>query len=671
MKAIEITDLSQYQMPSSLAFSEDGKFGVFRVSQADLDDNSYHSNLWVLETESGTVRQLTNGNKERAFAFNGPHSVLIPALRTEADQKKAQEGQQLTVFYEVNLLDGEAKELFRVPLSGATAKRLEAGLYLITASFDNNKPDFSQLKGEELAAAKKAWAEEKDYQIVDELPFWFNGRGFINKKRSRLYLYQVSDKSLKAITQPLFDTAGAQYCRDLRAVIYSGVTFDGLMDLGKGLYLYSIDSGETRCILPENRYTIRNFCLDNEGRRVIFGGSPLRGRPPVPGNSIFAVSLEGGAVTPLLQPLPEDLGLSTCCDVRYGGGQTMTFRNETLYLLTSYDNSSGICALRDGDTQLQHITPPDLSVDFFAFAGERLYAACLKDTRPLELFSIDLNTGSADRVSHFNDACLEDKYIARPQPLSYINKDGLRIDGFVLLPMDFDPAKQYGGVLEIHGGPRNSYSDAFIHEMQVMAGAGYFVFYCNPRGSAGRGEDFANIYGKYGTIDYEDIMGFTDTVLATYPQLDPERLTVAGGSYGGFMTNWIIGHTDRFKAAASQRSIANWLSQFGVSDVGERYCAREIAATPWTAPEAMWRASPLAAADKVKTPTLFINSDEDYRCWMSEGIQMYVALILRGIPTRMCIFHGENHELSRSGKPKHRIRRLTEITSWLYRYMSA
>ncbi|MBR4888238.1 MAG: S9 family peptidase, partial [Clostridia bacterium] len=153
-----------------------------------------------------------------------------------------------------------------------------------------------------------------------------------------------------------------------------------------------------------------------------------------------------------------------------------------------------------------------------------------------------------------------------------------------------------------------------------------------------------------------------------YPAIDPKRVCETGGSYGGFMTNWIIGHTHRFCCAASQRSIANWLSFYGVADIGYFFATDQCDGNPFDDAEKLWKQSPLRYAGNVKTPTLFIHSDEDYRCPLPEGLQMYTALADRGVPTRLCMFHGENHELSRSGKPKHRVRRLTEITDWFEKY---
>ena len=189
--------------------------------------------------------------------------------------------------------------------------------------------------------------------------------------------------------------------------------------------------------------------------------------------------------------------------------------------------------------------------------------------------------------------------------------------------------------------------------------------FCNPRGSDGRGNEFGDINGKYGTVDYDNIMEFTDEMLKKYPEVDPKKVGVTGGSYGGFMTNWIIGHTDRFVCAATQRSIANWTAFEYTTDIGLSFAKGQMRATTDENIEKMWFHSPLKYAKNCTTPTLIIHSDNDFRCWMVEGLSMFTALKKANCETKLCLFKGENHELSRSGKPLHRIRRLKEIQDWL------
>ena len=250
-----------------------------------------------------------------------------------------------------------------------------------------------------------------------------------------------------------------------------------------------------------------------------------------------------------------------------------------------------------------------------------------------------------------------------------VNRGGYELDGWILKPAYFDEKRTYPAILDIHGGPKTAYGEVFFHEMQFWAAQGYIVFFCNPTGSDGRGDQFADLRGRYGQIDYEDLMAFADAVLDRVPQIDPRRVGVTGGSYGGYMTNWIIGHTDRFAAAASQRSIANWVSMIGTDDCGFTFDTDQMDADPWKGMVKIWDQSPLQFADKVKTPTVFIHSFEDYSCPIQEGMQMYNAIVHHGVEARMCLFKGESHGLSRIGKRHHRVRRLREMTDWFNHYL--
>ena len=380
---------------------------------------------------------------------------------------------------------------------------------------------------------------------------------------------------------------------------------------------------------------------------------------------VYTVDTETGKLT-LLRAEEESMYGSVGSDCRYGGGEQRQARGANLYHVTTrWGNAHLYRLLPDGSSA--PVITEEGSVDSFAVSPDTdtILLVGLFHNKLQELYT--WQDGVLTQVSHFNDGALAGKYVAEPQRIT-LQSQGWEIEGWVLLPKDFDPHQTYPGILDIHGGPKTVYGPVFYHEMQYWANLGYFVFYCNPMGSDGRGNAFADIRGHYGETDYANLMDFTDAVLARYPQIDQRRLAVTGGSYGGFMTNWIIGHTNRFACAASQRSISNWLSFYGVSDIGFRFATDQCDGNPFDSPEALWAHSPLKYAKAAVTPTLFIHSDEDYRCPMAEGMQMFTALADRGVPTRLCYFRGENHELSRSGKPKHRARRLKEITDWFQQY---
>ncbi|MBQ2228191.1 MAG: S9 family peptidase, partial [Firmicutes bacterium] len=338
-----------------------------------------------------------------------------------------------------------------------------------------------------------------------------------------------------------------------------------------------------------------------------------------------------------------------------GGGRAAKMVGDTLYFISTRFDGAYLFMLKDGE--IKQISERAGSVDCFDVLDGKALAIALYDMKGQEAYD-----EKGRQLSHFNDKVLRNKYVAKPEVLN-VDRGDYEVHGFVLKPMDYDPEKKYPVIIDIHGGPKTVYGEVFYHEMQYWAGKGYFVIFCNPTGSDGRG-DFMNIMGAYGQVDFQDIMAFCDKALEAYPAMDPENFFETGGSYGGFMTNWIIGHTDRFRACAAQRSISNWFSFYGVSDIGVGFVPDQNAADPWGSPEALWDRCPMKYADRVKTPTLFIHSFEDYRCPIDQGYQMFTSLIAHGVEAKLVGFRGENHELSRSGKPLHRLKRLNEITGW-------
>jgi len=222
--------------------------------------------------------------------------------------------------------------------------------------------------------------------------------------------------------------------------------------------------------------------------------------------------------------------------------------------------------------------------------------------------------------------------------------------------------------LQIHGGPRALFGAGIFHEFQVLASEGIAVIYTNPRGSAGYEESFTQgVMRSYGEGDYEDLMVCVDEALRVFPWIDANRLGVCGGSYGGYMTNWMITQTDRFKAAVTFRSICNWVSKFGTSDIGYMQPESISGAETYWGEDTLeqMKHSPLYYVDHVKTPTLIVHSEEDLRCPIEQGEQWFTALKLRGVETEFVRIPGENHELSRSGKPKHREERLRHLVRWM------
>src|SRR5579875_2542068 len=349
---------------------------------------------------------------------------------------------------------------------------------------------------------------------------------------------------------------------------------------------------------------------------------------------------------------------------------------ETLYLLASQRGATRLYAIpRSGaDPRPATLTPGDVHVRDFSIddAKDRLALLVATATRPQEIFV--RSTAPSDemrRITGFNDTLFNELQLTAPEYMPYTGVDGWPMDGWILKPPDFDPAKKYPLVVEIHGGPHTQYGYGFFHEMQMLAAEGYVVLYTNPRGSCGYGYDFANaVRGAWGEKDSLDIMLGVDALLQR-GYIDEQRMGVTGGSYGGFMTNWLVGHTDRFKVAITDRCVSNMATMFGASDIGWDLADDNLETTPWEDLEKYMNMSPIKYVENIHTPLLIIHSEQDLRCGIEQAEQLFAALKWMGREVKFVRFEGQSHGLSRGGHPKSRMERLRHIQSWFARYLKS
>ncbi len=659
MEKLQLRDFLNYKFVSNLEMSPDKKNVGFVVSISDYDSNSYKSNIWLMNSNTKKYSKLTSLNKEKSFLWLDNETLLFASLRDDKLKEKIETGEAWSVYYTISINGGEAEEFMRIPLNVTDIKPIDSENFVITAQFDNNLIDLHGLTGEEREKAAAKIKENKDYEVLDEIPFWSNGGGFTNKKRNRLYIFNKTTKKLTPITDEFTDVAVFKLKND--SILYIANRFTDKLDLYDSLNIYNINENKNTILIPQEKYSIGY--ADFIGDKIVLTLSDMSEIGLNQNKDIYL--FENGELK-LITKHDTGFGNSVGSDCRYGGGKSVRIVGDNMYFTSTLGKSSFINKLSlNGDLLI--LSDNIGSIDCFDVNNDEILFIGLRGSRLQEIYSLVGETET--QLTTLNEDIYTNKSISIPEYMPFYNDDGIELDGFVIKPVDYDENKKYPAILDIHGGPKTVYGEVFYHEMQVWANMGYFVFFCNPRGSDGRGDEFSDIRGKYGTIDYDDLMKFTDLVLKHYPQIDDSRVGVTGGSYGGFMTNWIIGHTDRFKCAASQRSISNWISKFGTTDIGYYFNADQNASTPWQNHDKLWWHSPLKYADKAVTPTLFIHSEEDYRCWLTEGLQMFTALKYHGVESRLCMFRGENHELSRSGKPKHRVRRLEEMTNWFEKYL--
>ncbi len=647
MRPIAVDDVFRLKYLSDVTFSPEGKTACFVVTEADRKKNDYRSFIYL--RRDGKNRRLTSFGKESSFRYLDEDTILFPGKREEDDENKL-----ASRWYRISLSGGEAELAYTFPIPVSRVLPLPGGDLLVEG---RTFPGFEELyTGDKklLSAFAKHRKENEDYEEIAQVPWWWNGATYTKGAYISLFRYDARRKKLRRLTEENVNVFDVKLSADGATAYYMTTPVQPLLSMTgtTALWRMELESGETRRLAADSEhFTLGGFEVGDSFLLVLASDNRFGLNTDT---DFYKLDPDSGALT-LYARHGESVGSSVGSDVRYGGGRSLKMVGDVCYFISTRFDSAKLFKLEDG--VITPVVDREGSVDCFDICGDQLLLVGLYDMKAQELYD-----GRGKMLSRFNEAALRDRYVALPERLN-VERDGYEVHGFVLKPVDYDPARKYPVIFDVHGGPKTVYGPVFYHEMQYWAGKGYFVIFCNPTGSDGRGA-FMDIRGKYGTVDFDDLMAFCDAALAAYPAMDEGNLFETGGSYGGFMTNWIIGHTDRFRACASQRSISNWFSFYGVSDIGVEFVKDQNAVDPWDDPEKLWWHSPMKYADRVKTPTLFIHSFEDYRCPVDQGYQMFTALIAHGVESKMVCFRGENHELSRSGKPAHRLKRLNEITAW-------
>ncbi len=637
MKTIELDLMLKYRYLSNLNGYRDKLLFIDTI--ADIENNDYTQRLHALDPRIKKDEILLE-DKRINYAIVDDDIVIMKSERQD---------EILTTFLKV---DDGSKEMFSLPLAVNEISVVDRNHYFVQATINCDAPDYYSFSDDERKAYHKRSHDDDDYLILDEYPFFFNGQGFINGTRNAGFLVDKKTLAIKRITPVTMDIESAIV--DDGKIYLLANDYRSMKKMWSSIYCYDVSLDKFEMLYENRDMYISGICM--VGRKLHCLAAK---KTCIAGRSFYEV--KEGKLT-LVYTTEYMFSNSIGSDCRFGKTHNAINHNNDLYILNTAAERSLVNRF-DGQS-LTFITDFEGSVDDLTFVGDELYVIAMKDMNLQEIYHIG---SEVKRITCFNHDVLADRYVAVPQKMSIFNVHD--INGWVLKPFGFDAKKTYPAILDIHGGPKTAYGEVFYHEMQYWAACGYFVIYLNPHCSDGRGDDFSDYLKHYGNTDYEDIMKFVDEVLKRYPNIDKDRLGVTGGSYGGYMTNWIITHTDRFKCAASQRSISNRVADLYYSDYAYDTTYENGIPLDEKAIELFWDRSPLKYVDAANTPTLFLQSTEDYRCPFPEAIQIFSALKWKGIDTRLFGFKGENHELSRSGKPKHRLRRIQEITAWMDKYL--
>ncbi|HWW77858.1 MAG TPA: prolyl oligopeptidase family serine peptidase, partial [Pyrinomonadaceae bacterium] len=548
-------------------------------------------------------------------------------------------------------------QVWVLPLEGGEARRV-TNLKNGVGGFDWS-PDGTRLVLTSRTGPSDVKAPSSDVRHYKHPSYKFNDTGWFDDKRSHVWVVDVATGAARQITSGEdWNDSDPQWSPDGKSIAFTSDRTGKAFDEGRNtdVWVVSAEGGQLTKI-SDHEFEDSNPRWSPDGKSIAFTGRIHETDHP----KIFLAPATGGAasrnVAPELDLIPSNL--------------TWAEQGRTLYFETGVKGEQHLFRVEVKDGRVRQVTKGARavrSVDIPERGRRMVYAA--NDFGHLDdLYAADLDGSNEKKLTSLNARLWSGLQLATVERMTYKGADGWDVDGFLVKPLGWREGQKYPMILSIHGGPAGQYGVDWFHEFQVYAARGWAVFYTNPRGSTGYGQKFERgIEGEWGRNDYTDVMNGVEEVLRRNPWIDRERLGVTGGSYGGYLTNWIVGHTNIFKAAVTLRSVVNFVSDEGTRD-GAYGHKEDFGGDLFEKFDLYWERSPLKYAASVKTPILILHSDNDYRVPLEQGEQWFRALKHFGAPAEFVIFPRENHNLTRTGEPKHLVESLNWQLYWFDRYL--
>jgi dipeptidyl aminopeptidase/acylaminoacyl peptidase len=645
-------DLTRIKFLHDPRISPDGQRVAFVVTTLSKDDDVYRSHIW-----------LVNANGDGPYRFsNGANRDTSPRWSLDGS----------TIAFVSKREDDKEPQLYVLPAGGGEAVRLtnlDHGVSDPVWSPDSSTIAFvSKVGGWETPQDEKEKDKSKPARIITTMKYREDGNGFTYDQHPHIFVVAAEGGEARQLTSGDYADADPCWSPDGESLAFVSSRHDSRdSDDAADVWMVGLEDGALRK-LTDTSGPVASPAFSPDGRFLAFLGSKHlndTGR----NMRLYKLSLDSGDITCLTKSLDR-----TCEPGAFDGVPVLWDPAGAAILVAVEDRGTTavftVPATNAGKpapaiTGIGKVTGLSMSDDGSTLA----YLATVSDSPP-ELYLHNMKQETSRRLTDLNGAWKEEVSLAQPEHFDF-TRDGFSIDGWVMKPFGWEPGKEYPAILNIHGGPATQYANRFFDEFQVLAGAGYGVVYCNPRGSQGRGEAFTRaVIGDWGGGDYADVMAAIDEAARRHPWIDRSRLGVMGGSYGGFLTSWIVGHTSLFKAACSERALNDHRTFFGTSDIGPRFSTAHSKTLPWEEPQWYIDHSPLTYAPDIRTPLLIMHAENDVRCPIEQAEQLYIALKYLKRDVTLVRFPDETHELSRSGTPRHRIERFGIILDWFDRYLN-
>ncbi len=653
-KPITTDTLWDWRTAGDPQITKDGKSVIFTLGWSDRMTDSSYSNLWTVSTEGKDQRPLTTGAYRDASPRISPDGTRLAYLSNRSGRNQVR----------VRWLDsGQEAQITDLEESPAGIEWSPDGKWIAFSARVPAKPSWSVKMPEKPAGAR--WAEPPI--VVTRLHWRADGSGLIQPGNRHLFVVPSTGGAARQISSGDFDhSAGVTWSPDgLYLYCSANRAADADYSLEGGeIYAFSVKDGSVRQ-LTRRKGPDTNPVPSPDGKKIVYTGFDFK-LQSYQVNHLYVMNADGSDAKPLAATLDRDVR-----------NPVWSWDSKTVYFLAD-DHGMGQLYSVTLDGELKQITDGKwrlgsgyASNDPLTVANNGLIATTKSTpTEPADLVVIRSHRkNDMTRITGVNDSLIADRELGAVEEITYDSFDGKPIQGWIIKPPHFDPAKKYPLLLDIHGGPHAMYGVEFQHEFQAQAARGFVVLYTNPRGSTGYGEEFGNIiHTKYPGDDYTDLMKGVDALIAK-GYIDPRKLCVTGGSGGGLLTAWIIGHTDRFAAAVSQYPVTNWITQVGTADGGYSHAALWMKSMPWENPKQYLDHSPVFFAKNFKTPTMVLTGEADLRTPMAQSEELYFALKSMKVPAVLVRIPDEPHGI-RGAHPSHRIAKMEHVIGWMEKWTS-